>query len=131
MFRSIYTLILLVHNNFIAWAANNIVSAYLLFLSFVVSFNKPNRSKNYKDNPFLLASNGLAEWAMQTFKSGMKKLTSGSLETRVARFLFTYRITPHTTTGNSPSELLLGRRLRCHLDFLHPSIQAKVFQNQS
>ena len=128
MFPSIYTLVLLVHNNFIAWAANNIVSAYLLFLSFVVSFNKPNRSKNYRENPFLLASNGLAEWAMQ---SGMKKLTSGSLETRVARFLFTYRITPQTTTGNSPSELLLGRHLRCHLDFLHPSIQAKVCQNQS
>ena len=34
-------------------AADNIVSAYLLFLSFVVSFTKSNRSKNHIDNPFL------------------------------------------------------------------------------
>ena len=38
------------------------------------------------------ASNGLAERAVQTFKSGMKKLTSGTLETRVARLLFNYQI---------------------------------------
>ena len=59
----------------------------------------------------------VAERAIQTFKSGMKKLTIGSLETRVARFLFTYRITPQTTTGSSPSELLLS----CHLDFYAPA----------
>ena len=40
-----------------------------------------------------LASNGLAKRAVQTFKSGMKKLTDGTLETQVARFLFNYRIT--------------------------------------
>ena len=60
----------------------------------------------------------------------MKKLTNGTLETRVARFLFNYRITPQTTTGVSPSELLLGRRLRCHLDFLRPNLEVKVRQTQ-
>ena len=60
----------------------------------------------------------------------MKKLTSGTLETQVARFLFNYRITPQTVTGVSPSELLFGCRLRCHLDLLHPSMESKVRQNQ-
>ena len=79
-----------------------------------------------------LLRTGLAEWAVQTFKSGMKKLTIGSLETRVARFLVTYRITQQTTTGSSPSELLLDHQLRCrHLDFLRPSIEAKVRHSQS
>ena len=40
----------------------------------------------------------------------MRKLSSGSLETKLARFLFTYRLTPHATTSQSPSEMLLKRR---------------------
>ena len=67
---------------------------------------------------------------MQSFKQGMKKLTTGSLEAQVARFLFTYRITPQTTTGISPSELLLGQRLGCHLDFICPNLDSRVHQNQ-
>ena len=80
--------------------------------------------------PYHPTFNGLAERAVQSFKLGMKKLTTGSLEARVARLLFTYRITPQTTTGISPSELLLGHRLRCHLDFIHPNLDAKVHQSQ-
>ena len=52
------------------------------------------------------------------------------LETCVARFLFNYRITPQTVTGVSPSELLFGHRLHCHLDLLYPSMESKVRQNQ-
>ena len=80
--------------------------------------------------PYHPTFNGLAERAVQSFKLGMKKLTTGSLEARVARFLFTYRITPQTITGISPSELLLGHRLRCHLDFIHPNLDDKVQQSQ-
>ena len=93
-------------------------------------FLKSNGIRHVKTAPYHPASNGLAERAVQTFKSGIKKLTNGTLETRVARFLFNYRITPQTTTGVSPSELLLGRRLRCHLDFLRPNLEAKVRQTQ-
>ena len=60
----------------------------------------------------------------------MKKSTSGDIETRLARFLFQYRITPHTTTGTSPSELLFGRRLRSHLDLLRPQLRSRVQRNQ-
>ena len=94
-------------------------------------FLKFNGIRHIKTAPYHPASNGLAERAVQTVKSGKKKLTSGTLETRVARFLFNYRITPQTTTGVSPSELLFGRCLRCHLDFLRPNLDAKVRQNQS
>ena len=91
---------------------------------------KSNGIRHTQTAPYHPASNGLAERAVQTFKSGMKKLTSGTLEARVARFLFKYRISPQTTTGVSPSELLFGHRLRCHLDLLHPNLEAKVRQNQ-
>ena len=67
----------------------------------------------------LPSSNGLAERAMQSFKHGVSKL-SGSMENKIIQLLFKYRITPQTTTELLPAELLMGRRLRSHLDLLHP-----------
>ena len=60
----------------------------------------------------------------------MKKLTSRILGTRVARYLFSYQITLQTITAVSPSKLLFGHHLDCHLDLLHPKIEGKVCQNQ-
>ena len=47
------------------------------------------------------------------------------------QFLFKYRITPQSTTGQSPSDLLFGHRLRSHLDLLHPDLSAKVRVKQN
>ena len=47
-------------------------------------------------------------------------MTSGSMNTRLAKVLFTYRLSPQSTTGVSPSELLLGKRPRTRLDLLRP-----------
>ena len=75
------------------------------------------------------------EWrsglCMQTVKHGVKKMTSGTLRNKLARFLFQYRITPQTTTGVSPAELLFGRRLRSRLDALHPNLSLKEFKKSS
>ena len=51
----------------------------------------------------------LQERAVQTFKWSMEKNTEGSITTRLSRFLFLYRRTPHTITGVRPAELLLGQ----------------------
>ena len=56
-------------------------------------------------------SNGLAEHSVQIFKGGMKKLKDGTLETKLARFMFRYRLIPQTTTGLSPYKLLFGHSL--------------------
>eukprot|EP00731_Ephydatia_muelleri_P008944 Em0004g1282a len=53
------------------------------------------------------SSNGMAERAVQTVKQGVKKMTTGTLRDKLARFLFQYRITPQTTTSVSPAELLV------------------------
>ena len=42
---------------------------------------------------------------------GLKQITEGSLQSRLNKFLFQYWLTPQTTTGLSPAELMLGRRL--------------------
>ena len=84
--------------------------------------------KEYMDNngirhsltaPYHPRSNSLAERAVQTFKAAMKKM-DGPLHERIPRFLFSYRITPQTTTGRSPAELLLGKRPRSRFDLIHP-----------
>ena len=44
----------------------------------------------------------MVERTVQTVKEGLKRHTCGTLETRLSRFLFTYRITLQTTT-NTPA----------------------------
>ena len=76
------------------------------------------------------SSNGLAERAVQVFKQGFCQSSVGTQSDRIARFLFQYRITPHTTTGLSPAEMLLGRNLRSRLDLLKPNLEQKAAEKQ-
>ena len=57
-------------------------------------------------------------------------MQGGTVETKVSRFLFRYRITPQSTTGQSPAELLMGRKLKCNLDLLKPDISRTVEKRQ-
>jgi len=81
-------------------------------------------------SPYHPAGNGLAERAVQTVKNGLKLTEGDSVVTKLQRFLFNYRLTPHTTTGVSPSHLLMNRKLRSQLDYLYPHLQAKMRQGQ-
>ena len=80
--------------------------------------------------PYHPATNGLAERAVQVVKSGLRKNSTGDINLRLARILFRYRNTPHATTGVTPAELLLGRKPRTHLDFLHPDLAIQVQKKQ-
>ena len=42
-------------------------------------------------------------------KKGLRILQGGTLQSRLSKFLFHYRLTPSTVTGVSPAQLLLGR----------------------
>ena len=72
-------------------------------------FMQSNGIHHIRTLPYHPASNGLAERAVQTFKTGMKKLREGTLGTQLSRFLFHYDTTPHATTGQPPAELMFGR----------------------
>ena len=93
-------------------------------------FVRNNGVRHVTTAPYHPSSNGLAERAVQTFKTGLKKITEGSLESRLARFLLNYRTTPHSSTGLSPSELMFGRRLRTRLDLLKPDLSRTVRAHQ-
>ena len=90
------------------------------------NFVKRNGIRHVTSSPYHPSSNGLAERAVQTMKEGLRKLTNGSVETKLSRFLFKYRLTPQTVTGVSPAEMMFGRPLHSQLDLLQPDIQAKV-----
>ena len=94
-------------------------------------FLKQNGIRHIRIAPYHPVSNGMAERAVQTFKEGMKKMNEGSVETLVSRFLARYRITPQTSTGVSPAELLLGRKTRSRLDLVYPKIGRRVRQSQA
>ena len=94
-------------------------------------FCRNNGIQHIRSAPYHPASNGLAERAVQTVKNGLRKTVGPNLETRLYRFLAMYRLTPQTTTGESPAELLLKRRPRSRLDLTCPDIQGKVLSKQS
>ena len=58
------------------------------------------------------------------------KLTEGAMEVKLARFLFFYRVTPHSTTGMSPAELMFGQQLRTRFDILLPGLANRVCKKQ-
>ena len=93
-------------------------------------FLTKNGIRHVTSAPYHPSSNGLAERAVQTVKQGLKKLREGSVKDRVARFLFTYRNAPQSTTGNSPAELLFGRKLNTRFDQLKPDLLTTVQKNQ-
>ncbi|PFX17714.1 Uncharacterized protein K02A2.6 [Stylophora pistillata] len=96
-------------------------------------FLKRNGIKHITSTPYHPATNGLAEGAVQSFKNAnaIKSETPvTSLNIKLARFLLTYRNTPHSTTGEPPSQLFLGRTLCTRLDLLKPDLYIQVNNRQ-
>ena len=88
------------------------------------TFTKRNGIRHVTSAPYHPATNGLAERSVQTFKNAMKKWKNegSSIETKVERFLFSYRNTPHASTGIAPAELLLKRKPRTCLAMIKPGV---------
>ena len=70
---------------------------------------------------------------VQSVKRGVKAgMRNGvPLERALQAFLLRYRSTPHTTTGLTPSTLMLGRDLRTRLDLLRPELLERVEEKQA
>ena len=66
-------------------------------------------------------------------KRGLKKNATGSLSSRLAKSLLSYCTMPHTTTGVTPAEPMIGQRPRIRLDLLKPNVarDVRISQTQS
>ena len=74
----------------------------------------------------------MAERFVRTFKRVMRtgEKSGSSLHHQLSEFLFSYQSTPHATTGTSPGELFLQRKLRTKFDLLKPDQRSVVTSQQ-
>jgi len=77
--------------------------------------------------PYHPSSNGLAENFVKSVKQALQKSSNTlSVESKISKFLATYHNTPHTTTGCTPAEVLMGRVLRTKLSLVHPCMSHRM-----
>ncbi|XP_042150746.1 uncharacterized protein K02A2.6-like [Ixodes scapularis] len=93
-------------------------------------FLQRNQIRQVKVAPYHPSSNGQVERMVQETKQVLRRMEGGDMATKLARFLLSQHILPHSTTGKSPAELLMGRRIRTALDRLHPDLQAEMVDKQ-
>ena len=55
---------------------------------------------------------------------------SGTIQTKLSRFLMSNHSIPLTTTEETPADLLLQQPIRTRLDLLKPNLEDKVTQKQ-
>uniref|UniRef100_A0A5S6Q7F2 RNA-directed DNA polymerase n=1 Tax=Trichuris muris TaxID=70415 RepID=A0A5S6Q7F2_TRIMR len=87
-----------------------------------------NNVTHVKTTPYHPRSNGLAERAVRLFRDRFRASSDATtdVELRLQRFLFSYRNSIHATSGRTPAELQLGRRLRTKLDLLKPALDVHI-----
>ena len=69
--------------------------------SFVnLEFLHRNGIQHKTTDPYHQASNGLAEWAVQIFKKGIRKMQTGTLQDKITLFPFSCWNTPQSTELN-------------------------------
>jgi hypothetical protein len=88
-------------------------------------FCTANGIKHIRSSPYHSRTNGMVERVIRTFKEHFRscKAQYPDLQHRLQVVLFTIRSTPNASTGRSPAELFLGRRLQTQLDRLKPDVR--------
>lgn len=81
--------------------------------------------------PYNPATNGQAERFVQTLKQALKhmKYDISNVNLALSQILVQYRSMAHALTNKSSAEMFLGRKLRTRLDFVLPT-KEKIISNQ-
>ena len=89
-------------------------------------FLSRNGVVHVKTAPYHPSSNGQVERYVATFKNSFKSLGGGDTDLKLSRLLFHHRTTPNPSTGVSPAEKLMKRRLRTPMDQLKSNKAQKL-----
>ena len=96
-------------------------------------FTRKNGIKHKLVCPYHQASNSLAESLVKIVKSGLRRISGGTLETKLSRFLLSYKTTPHTTTGVTQNCWWKGNYRQISTGWGHPLLplysSAKIIRN--
>lgn len=102
-------------------------------------FVKANGINHIFSPPYHPSSNGQVENMVGTFKTSLLKQVlhdnykgpKRSLQHKLSCFLFSYRNTPHSTTGKTPAELFLGFHPRTRFSLLKPHLLTQMEHKQN
>ncbi|XP_049275856.1 uncharacterized protein K02A2.6-like [Rhipicephalus sanguineus] len=83
------------------------------------AFLKLNGIRSVFTAPYHPSSNGRAERMVREVKEALKKQSGNDTQCKISRFLYKQHTTPHSESGKSPVEMMMGRKLRSALDKLH------------
>ena len=96
------------------------------------SFSAQNGIQHKRSPPYYPASNGQVERMVRELKKALRsKLSDVPIATQLHRFLFSYRNTPHTSTGETPTKLLFSYCPTIRLSFLQPSFACSMQKRQA
>ncbi len=95
-------------------------------------FVRADGIRHQRTPPYHPVSNGQAERFVQELKKSLKmRPPDRSISHQISLLLLKYRTTPNTTTGKTPSELLMKRELRTRLTLVRPESGGKIRDRQS
>lgn len=96
-------------------------------------FLKCNGIKHTLTPPFHPATNGLAENSVKNAKKRVKLaiMNNENVDLALSKFLLAYRNSVHSTTSETPANLMFKRPLRTRLDLIRPDLSSFVNNKQS
>ena len=96
------------------------------------NFMKVNGVRHVTSAPYHPRTTGQVERLVYTFKQEMKasRKHGGTIQKGLSNFLLAYCSTPHSTTGESPAILFMGRTLQTRFSLIKPTVESKVNHEQ-
>ncbi|XP_058985915.1 uncharacterized protein K02A2.6 [Musca domestica] len=90
---------------------------------------KGNGIYHVRTAPYHPSSNGQAERFVQTVKNFLRKVKTNNLHKELSNILLRLRTTPNSSSNITPSEMLMGRKIKTLMDHIHPASSKSIKGN--